>query len=366
MQRPDPVQRHDRGVTSFPASGAARKPADPAGLLPVDLPVVAAPMAGGATVPALVAAAAAAGGFGFLAAGYKSPEAVAAELAEVRGLPVGVNVFVPSPSRLPEEAFRRYARQIAPEGEPYGLDLAAAEPRWDDDAWTAKVDLLLADPVPVVSFTFGLPPRSTVDALRRAGSRVLVTVTDADEAGAAAELGIDGLIVQGADAGAHSGVHDPARPPSAVPLPSLLAAVRRVTGLPLLAAGGLATAEQVRDVVAAGAVAAMVGTALLRTDESGAGRTHRDALVDPRYSTTVLTRAFTGRPARGLRNGFIQRHEAAAPLGYPEVHHLTRPLRSAAAAAGDADRLHLWAGTGHRLARTGPAGAVLDGLAGRL
>jgi NAD(P)H-dependent flavin oxidoreductase YrpB (nitropropane dioxygenase family) len=336
------------------------------GPLDVQLPLVAAPMAGGATVPALVRAAAGAGGLGFLAAGYKSAEAVAAELAEVRGLPVGVNVFVPSPARISEQAFRRYAAELAPEGKPYGLDLAAAAPRWDDDGWTAKIDLLLADPVPVVSFTFGVPPRPAVQALRRAGSRVLVTVTDPAEASAAAELGVDGLVVQGADAGAHSAVHDPSRLPAAVPLAALLGAVRQVTGLPLLAAGGLATAGQVRDVLAAGAVAAMVGTALLRTDESGASRTHRDALVDPRFRTTVLTRAFTGRPARGLRNGFIERHEATAPLGYPEVHHLTRPLRVAAAAAGDADRLHLWAGTGHRLAGTGPAVAVLRGLAAAL
>jgi nitronate monooxygenase len=195
---------------------------------------------------------------------------------------------------------------------------------------------------------------------------VLVTVTDAAEAGAAAELGVDGLVVQGAGAGAHSGVHDPGRLPSAVPLPALLASVGRVTGLPLLAAGGLATPEQVRDVLAAGAVGALVGTALLRTDESGAGRTHRDALVDPRFTTTVLTRAFTGRPARGLRNGFIDRHGAGAPVGYPEVHHLTRPLRRAAETAWDADRLHLWAGTGHRLARTGPAAEILRELAGRV
>ncbi|WP_448625948.1 nitronate monooxygenase [Geodermatophilus sp. URMC 64] len=337
-----------------------------AALLGAELPVVAAPMAGGPSGPSLVRAVAAAGGLGFLAAGYKEPGAVAAEIAQVRDVPFGVNVFVPSPARMPEEEFRRYAAELAPEGEPYGLDLAAAEPRWDDDAWTAKIDLLLADPVPVVSFTFGVPPADVVAALRRAGSRVLVTVTADDEARAAEEAGADGLVVQCADAGAHSGVHDPARTPSAVPLPELLARVRAVTPLPLLGAGGLATAAQVRDAVAAGAVAVLVGTALLRTDESGASGTHRDALADPRFTRTALTRAFTGRPARGLVNGFLERHSGTAPIGYPEIHHLTRPLRTAAAKAGDADRLHLWAGTGFRLARSGPAADVVTELAGAL
>ncbi|MGY1805749.1 nitronate monooxygenase [Blastococcus sp. SYSU D00669] len=333
--------------------------------LDVDLPVLAAPMAGGAGTPPLVLAAATAGGVGFLAAGYKAPEAVAAEIAEVRaaGVPFGVNLFLPSSTPMAEADFRRYAREIAGEGAPYGLDLAGADPRWEDDGWRAKVDLLLADPVPAVSFTFAVPPADVVRALRRAGSAVLVTVTAADEARAAEQAGADGLVVQGTDAGGHSGVHDPARPLPAVPLPELLARVRAVTDLPLLAAGGLATTAQVRDAVAAGAAAAVVGTALLRTDESGAHPTHREALVDPRFPGTALTRAFTGRPARGLRNGFLERYSASAPLGYPEVHHLTRQLRAAAAAAGDADRLHLWAGTGHRLARTGPAADVLTELA---
>jgi nitronate monooxygenase len=333
------------------------------GLLGVDLPVIAAPMAGGATTPALVRAAASAGGFGFLAAGYKTAESLAAEMAAVRDVPFGVNVFVPSAAPMRGEEFRRYAREIAAEGEPYGLDLTAAEPRFDDDDWQAKVDLLRAEPVPVVSFTFGVPPAGVVRDLRRAGSRVLVTVTAAHEARAAEEAGADGLVVQAAAAGAHSGVHDPARPLPDVPLTDLLAGVRAVSGLPLLGAGGLATAAQVQDALAAGAGTVVVGTALLRTDESGAHPTHRDALVDPRFSRTALTRAFTGRPARGLVNGFLSRHTATAPVGYPELHHLTRPLCTAAAQAGDADRLHLWAGAGHRLARTGPAAAVLTELA---
>jgi nitronate monooxygenase len=329
-------------------------------------PLVAAPMAGGPSGPELVRAVTAAGGFGFLAAGYKAPEAVAAELTSLRagGQPFGVNVFVPGSASIDEPAFRRYARTIAGEGEPYGLDLGAAELVADDDHWSDKIDLLLTDPVPVVSFTFGVPPADVVTALRRVGTRVLVTVTSADEAQAAGD--VDGLVVQSSAAGAHSGMHNAGRQPVETRLVDLIPQLRAATDRPLIAAGGLGTPDQVREVLALGAVAAMVGTALLRTDESGAGQLHKDALADPARTRTVLTRAFTGRPARGLLNGFIERNDAFAPVGYPAIHHLTRPLRAAAAKAGDAERVHLWAGTGYALARTGPVADVVETLTASL
>jgi NAD(P)H-dependent flavin oxidoreductase YrpB (nitropropane dioxygenase family) len=110
----------------------------------------------------------------------------------------------------------------------------------------------------------------------------------------------------------------------------------------------------------------MVGTALLRTDEAGTTATHRAALADPAARETVVTRVFTGRFARSLRNDFIDRYDSIAPAGYPAIHHLTSPLRKAAAAAGDPERLHLWAGTGYRQSTDGPAAAVLTRLAERL
>ncbi|MFG2054411.1 NAD(P)H-dependent flavin oxidoreductase [Micromonospora sp. NPDC048930] len=330
-------------------------------LLGVDVPVAAAPMAGGPTTGTLVAAVGAAGAFAFLAAGYKTPEAVADEIAAARvgGLPFGVNVFVPTPVPVGEADFRRYAGRIAAEGAPYGLDLASAAPVEDDDHWAAKLDLLVRDPVPVVSFTFGLPPAAVVRDLRRAGSRVLVTVTDPAEAAAAADLGVDGLVAQSGHGGGHYGTFTPAAPPPLRPLPDVVGLVADRTGLPVLAAGGVAGPADVREALTAGATAVLVGTLLLRAAESGTSRTHRDALADPRRDGTVVTRAFTGRPARGLRNAFIDRYDAEAPLGYPALHHLTRPLRTAAAQAGDADRLHLWAGTGWRAARAAPAAEII-------
>lgn len=333
-------------------------------LLGVDTPVAAAPLGGGPTTGTLVTAVGAAGAFAFLAAGYQTPEAVAVEIAAARsgGRPFGVNVFVPTPVPVGETEFRRYAARIAAEGTPYGLDLAVADRIEDDDHFAAKLDLLVRDPVPVVSFTFGLPPAAAVRDLRRAGSRVLVTVTDPAEAAAAADLGVDGLIAQSGHAGGHLGTFTPAAPPPPRPLPDLVGLVTGRTGLPVLAAGGVGGPADVRAALTAGATTVLVGTLLLRAAESGTSRTHRDALADPGRDGTVVTRAFTGRPARALRNAFTDRYGPDAPLGYPAVHHLTRPLRTAAARAGDTDRLHLWAGTGWRNARAAPAAEIIAEL----
>ncbi|GAB1640950.1 NAD(P)H-dependent flavin oxidoreductase [Krasilnikovia sp. MM14-A1259] len=323
--------------------------------LDLAVPLIAAPMAGGASTTALVTAAARAGGVGFVPAGYRTAADLAAAIAEVRdaGTPFGVNVFAPPPVPVDPAAFRRYADLLQPEAAAYGLSLKDAAPVEDDDHWQDKVDLLLADPVPVVSFTFGIPARSIVAALRRAGTLVWQTVTDPAEAQAAADAGVDALIVQSAAAGGHSGTLSPHRSLPDLPLTDLLAAVRARTALPMVAAGGIGTAAEVAEAGRAGAAAAVVGTVLVRTRESGAPETYRAALAEGRRDT-VVTRAFTGRPARGLRNRFTDRYSEPAPLGYPALHHLTAPVRRAAAAAGDPERLHLWAGTGYRHARAEP------------
>ncbi|HEX4258455.1 MAG TPA: nitronate monooxygenase [Streptosporangiaceae bacterium] len=327
-------------------------------------PVLAAPMAGAPTTPRLVTAAAESGSLGFLAAGYKAPGLLAAQVAEVRGRTgsFGVNLFVPGPLPVDRAEFARYAAALAGEAERYGVRLDP-EPTEDDDAWPAKLDLLLADPVPVVSFTFALPESSVFQAFRRAGTLTVQTVTSAAEARAAAAAGADLLAVQASVAGGHSATWTPQRMPDPVPLPDLVAAVRSATDVPVIAAGGLSTPAEVAAALGAGAVAVMAGTALLRSDESGASAVHQAALADPGRGDPVLTRAFSGRPARGLPNRFIRDFGPISPLGYPAVHHLTSPLRKAATAAGDPELVNLWAGAGYRRATSGPAADILKELA---
>ena len=171
--------------------------------------------------------------------------------------------------------------------------------------------------------------------------------------------GADALVVQGVEAGGHRASFDDAAPGEVALLP-LLSLVRATADVPLVASGGIATGAAVAAVLAAGAAAAQLGTAFLRTPEAGTVPAHRDAIATD--APTMLTRAFTGRTARGLANRFAREHSADAPSAYPEVHHLTAPLRAAARAAGDADGFNLWAGQAHALARDEPAADLVRRL----
>jgi len=335
--------------------------------------VVGAPMAGGPTTPELAAAVSDAGGLGFLAGGYLSAEQLAAHIADVwdaTSRPFGVNLFVPGaantyaagPGRLAgadrEAAVTAYRERLGDAAATVGV--APGEPRPDDtDDWERKVDLVLRERVPVVSFTFGLPGRAVVGALQRAGIETVATVTDVDEAEAAVEVGVDALCVQGPDGGGHRGTLDEVKAPDSTDLVDLVAAVRARCELPVVAAGGIATPERASEVRAAGADAVQLGTAFLLTPEAGTGLAYRRALGDSSFDRTVVTRAFSGRLARGLETDFIRAHDSAAPAAYPEVHHLTVPLRRASARADRPDLLAMWAGTGWRSARPVPAATVV-------
>lgn len=333
--------------------------------------IIAAPMAGGTSTPRFVQAVHQAGGLGFLAAGYKTVESMQTDMREVRsaGARFGMNLFVPDRSQLNPPAVVRqqlegYRRSLEADARQYGVVLPGLRLD-DDDEWQGKIDALLADPVEFVSFTFGLPGQAEVNAIKRAGSTVVATVTGTAEAVLAADRGADVLVVQHGSAGGHSAAFLPAGSTSDSPGPAttaeLLAAVRAVVGLPLVAAGGIMDSAGVAAVLAAGGTAAQLGTAFLRSDESGARQLHKDALAGQGFTETRMTRAFTGRQARALVNSFVRDHEDA-PEGYPAIHHLTAPIRAAAAAAGDPEKLNLWAGTGWRQAAAGPVAVIMDGL----
>jgi len=325
------------------------------------LPIVQAPLAGGPSTPALAAAVSAAGGLGFLAAGYKTADALAADVEAVRAAtaaPFGVNLFVPGSTPADPDAVARYAATLAEEAERQGA--ALGEPRSEDDHWDAKLALLHhAKPV-VASFTFGCPPADTIAALQADGIAVWVTVTTPAEARAAAGAGADALVVQGAEAGGHRGSFDDAAP-GAIGLLALLQLVRADTELSLVGTGGIMSGAGIAAVLAAGGSAAQLGSALLLTPEAGTAAPHRAALASGRE--TALTRAFSGRTARGIVNRFLREHDAGAPSAYPEVNHVTAPLRAAARTRGDAEALNLWAGQAHALARELPAGELVAQLA---
>lgn len=332
-----------------------------ASAVPAELPIVQAPMAGGPSTPELAAAVSNAGGLGFLAAGYRTTEAMRADIAATRELtsrPFGMNVFMPSLDEIDPAAVAAYRDLLAPEAARLGVEPGTPGAR--DDAYDAKIADLVSDPPAVVSFTFGCPGPDVIRALKDRGAAVVVTVTSPDEARWAS--GADALCLQGSEAGGHRGsfantLDDP------LPLRALLRAVRGITRQPLIAAGGLATAADVAEVLSLGAAAAQLGTAFLRCPESGASAVHKAALTDPRFTSTAMTRAFSGRPARGLINRFLAEHSGDAPAAYPDVHYVTAPLRRASAAQGDPDGVNLWAGESFRKTTEAPAAALVESLA---
>jgi nitronate monooxygenase len=325
------------------------------------VPIIQAPLAGGASTPALTAAVVEAGAFGFVAAGYRTPDQMRDDVATVRSLtgePFGANLFVPG-APADASAYAAYVASLADEARAHGVSLG--EPRFEDDAWEAKLELLEADPVAVVSFTFGCPPPEVVRRLQSAGSEVWVTVTSPDEAALAATAGADALVAQGIEAGGHRASFVDVEGAGEYGLLALLQVLRAHTELPLVATGGIATGRAVAAALCGGARAAQVGTAFMRCPEAGTSAAHREALATA--APTRLTRAFTGRQARGIANRFLREHSADAPIAYPEIHHVTAPLRAAGRAAGDAEVLNLWAGQTHELAPELPAAEVVATMA---
>lgn len=325
-------------------------------------PIVQAPLAGGASTPRLAAAVSDAGGFGFLAAGYKSAATVAENIRELRSLSgeaFGVNIFAPPAAAIDDLALQAYTASLRDEADRYGVELG--EPVSDDDDFTAKVELVARERVAVASFTFGCPPPSVFARLHDAGCDVWVTVTNPDEALSAEAAGADALVVQGFEAGGHRAYFVDTVDPFDLGLLAALRLIAQRVRLPLVATGGIVDGASVAAVLCAGAAAAQVGSALMLTPEAGTSPTHRRALASA--GPTRLTRAFSGRQARGIVNRFLEDHSAQAPIAYPQVHHLTTPVRAAARAADDPQAVNLWAGQTYTLVEGAPAGDVVRRLA---
>ncbi len=221
----------------------------------------------------------------------------------------------------------------------------------------------------VLAFTFGIPPPDALAELQRRGIRTLGTATTPGEARMLASAGVDAVLAQGTEAGGHRGTF--AVPFEAAVLPTL-ALVRDVAdlvrGVPIVAAGGLMDGGDAFAALEAGAEAASLGTAFLACPESGAPEAYKRALVTAGADRTVVTRAFSGRPARGLENAFVREMAGrpAAILPCPLQNARTRPMRSAAARQGDADHLSLWAGQGVARIRALPAAQLVARIAEEL
>jgi nitronate monooxygenase len=316
-------------------------------------------MAGGPSTPELAAAVSGVGGLGFLACGYRSTDQLRVDIARVRELtsaPFGANLFSAAEAAVDHPALERYRRRLEPAAQSLGVQLGEA--RFDDDEQEAKLELLCAERVPIISFTFGCPSAELIQQLHARQIAAWVTVTEPEEAFLAVRRGADALVVQGVEAGGHRGSFEDRDGHGEFGLLALLRLVERMSEVPLVASGGIIDGAGVGAVLAAGARAAQIGTGFLLCPEAGTSAPHREVLGTP--ARTALTRTFSGRRARGIVNAFMREHEAAAPKAYPHVHRLTAPLRAAARRAGHGEMINLWAGQGHALAIKRPAAELVQ------
>jgi nitronate monooxygenase len=325
--------------------------------------IVGAPMAGGPSTPALAAAVSNAGGLGFLAGGLVSAQQLADDIVAARKLtsgPIGVNLFVPQPRLGTPSEFNAFAAALAYEAQRYGVRLGV--PRRSEDDIIAKLDVVCELRPEVVSFTFGSPTKTQCRQLAGAGIMAVATITTVREAEIALLCGMDAVVAQGPCAGGHRATFDPLAVPADDPLDDLVAALTFGLDCPVVAAGGLATATDVQRVRDSGAAAAQIGTALLLADEAGTHPVHRAALRDGQFDQTAVTRAFTGRYARAVRNRFIDEHEQDAMFGFPEAAMMTGPIQAAALKIGDPHGVALWAGVGFRHTKPGSAVDIVRDL----
>lgn len=335
--------------------------------LGVKFPIIQAPMGGGLTTPKLVAEVCNAGGLGSLAAAYLSPDQILAEVRHIRTLtdkPLNVNLFAGGYEMEAVQDAEPMLSLLGEIHEALGLTPPVLPPVLPDP-FPSQFEAVLEVRPDIFSFTFGIPSADVMNSLKARGIATVGTATTVEEACMLEKSGVTAIVAQGAEAGAHRGTFVGAFESSMVPTLALVQAIRSTVSVPVIASGGLMDGRDIAQAFARGAAAAQLGTAFLTCPESGTPEAYRQAILSARTDTTVITRAFSGRPARGLRNAFIDliKGKEKYVLPYPVQNALTRPMRSAAAKTGEAGFLSLWAGQGVARARVLPAAELVKQLA---
>lgn len=340
--------------------------------LGVPLPIIQAPMAGGGDTPDLVAAVSEAGGVGFIGGAYLTPDQIAEAGRTVRsrtGRPFGINLFAPMNDPAVPADFSAAMARVAPYYEELGL-AAPEAPTLTPGSFDRQFAAALETGAALFSFTFGIPPLPVIDAIKQRGMLLLGTATTVREALALEAHGFDAVVAQGAEAGGHRGTFAVDFAAGLVGTVALVPQIADAVGIPVIASGGIMDGRGIAAALALGAEAVQMGTAFLVTEEAGVARVYKEAILKASESDTRLTHAFSGRPARGILNRFVEDFgsdgEEAAVLPFPLQNTLTRPLRAEAARQGRAEFLSLWAGQGTRMARSSTAAALMFDLSQEL
>ncbi|HXZ79524.1 MAG TPA: nitronate monooxygenase [Terriglobales bacterium] len=332
----------------------------------IEHPIILAPLGGGPSTPELVAAVSNAGGLGSLGAAYMTPAQIKEAISGIRQLthkPFNVNLFAGGWDHAGPLDAEPILTLLKPVHEQLGITPATLPPI-PPDPFPQQLEAVLDARPAVFSFTFGIPSVEDMERLHRLGILVLGTATTVEEGRMLERAGVDAVIAQGSEAGAHRGTFAAPFDAAMVPIRDLVSGLVRAVSLPVIAAGGLMDGRDIAEVLARGATAAMLGTAFLACPESGASQAYKQAILAASRDTTVITRAFSGRPARGLVNTFIEqlRGKEDLILPYPVQNALTRPMRTAAAQRGEPGFLSLYAGQGVARARAMPAAQLVRSL----
>ncbi|WP_269799206.1 NAD(P)H-dependent flavin oxidoreductase [Bacillus xiapuensis] len=321
--------------------------------LSLKLPVWQAPMAG-VTTPELVAAVSNAGGLGNIGAGYLSGEQTEAFIREVKRLTdasFGINLFVPENPAADIEKVEKAKKRLAPYRKELGMEADRSNSVASASAYPEQLAVVLKEKVPVCSFTFGLPEADVVEQLKANQTLVIGTATTVEEAAAVEQLGMDAVVVQGSEAGGHRGSFQ--EPESLIGLMSLLPQAVQEVSIPVIAAGGIMNGQGVAAALCLGAAAVQMGTAFLVTKESGAHPLHKEAILTADETAAMLTKAFSGKSARGIANRFLMEMkdmENDLPP-YPVQNALTSGIRKQAGKLKNREFLSLWCGQSPRLSR---------------
>ncbi|HZS40062.1 MAG TPA: nitronate monooxygenase [Polyangia bacterium] len=335
----------------------------------ISVPIVQAPMAGGPDTPELAAAVSNAGGLGSIGCAYLSARQIDEAAAAVRArtsAPFALNLFVRADVPPDADAQARAEPIVRAFRRELGLDEPPASAPPASDSFDAQLEAVLRAQPRVFSFTFGAPAREQVRALHDRSIVAIGTATTVEEAEALEAIGVDAICAQGAEAGGHRGTFLGRFEDGLVGILPLVRQIAARMHVPVLAAGGIMDGAAIAAMLTLGASAVQLGTAFLLCPEAGTSAPYRAALRSPAAQRTVVTRAFSGRAARGIRNRFTDAFENEQAAPFPFQQQLTRELRAEATRQGRADLMQLWAGQAAPLARAMPAAELMKTLMAEL